>query len=167
MALYSFDGSMICYVNGVLFRVDTPLQYNGNLEASGDASKSSPIGKIFYMFIYCAQLNTWSSQVNCYKKNCLLMHPNKGHIGVISRGKAGESGRRRIGTVELFNMGYARQHFLPLPFSTLRRLALETISSPFPVPGNSVLNKGKKVHFCSAVMSRVHLPYPNSFSLGH
>ena len=52
----------------VPFPGDTPLQYNGNLQACGGASKSSLIGKIFYMFIYCAYSNTSSTQVNWYKK---------------------------------------------------------------------------------------------------
>ena len=62
-------------------------------------------------------------------------------------GEAGKLGHMRIGTVDFFNMGYARPHFLPLPFSSLRRLALETISSPFPVLGNSVLNEHRKIAF--------------------
>ena len=65
-----------------------------------------------------------------------------------------------------FKMGNALPHFLPLPFSSLCRLVLETIS-PFPLLGNSVLNKRKKLHFPSVIMSYVHLPYQNSFSIGH
>ena len=55
---------------------------------------------------------------------------------------------------------YGRQ--LPLPFSSLRWLALETIR--VPVLGNSVLNTRKKLHFefyyelCAFVKSKLIFP---------
>ena len=65
-------------------------------------------------------------------------------------------------------MGYARPDFLPLRFSSLCWLTLETISSPFLVLRNSVLNKRKKLYFLShVIMSRVHLSYKKSFLLEH
>ena len=54
--------------------------------------------------------------------------------------------------------------FVFIFFSSLRRLALATISSPLPVLGNSVLIKHNQLHFSSVVMSRVHLPYQTTFS---
>ena len=63
------------------------------------------------------------------------------------------------------HIGYVRPRFLLLPFSSLRRLALETISSPFPVLVNSVLNKRKKTTFSSVIISRGHLLFQNSFSI--
>ena len=86
---------------------------------------------------------------------------------IASRGKAGELGRRRIGTVEFLKYGLCPTKFLSLPFSSLRRLALETISSPFPVLGNSVPNKRRKTAFSGVMMSRVHLFYQKSFFLEH
>ena len=75
-------------------------------------------------------------------------------------------GRKRIGTVEFLDMGYARSHVLYLHFSSLRRLALETISSPFPALENSVLHKRKNCIFRFFV-GRVPLSYQNPFFLEH
>ena len=85
----------------------------------------------------------------------------------IYRGRAGELGSKRIETMEFLKYRLFPTTFFAFTFSSLRRLALETIRSPFTVLGNSVLNKRRKLHFWSVFMSRVHLPYQNSFSLGH
>ena len=81
------------------------------------------------------------------------------------RGKAGQLGRRRIGTVEFLKYGLCPTTFLPLTFSSLRRLALETIRSPFPVLGSCVLNKRRKLHFfecyyesCAFAISKLLFP---------
>ena len=71
----------------------------------------------------------------------------KNRFGILGKGKAGELGGRRMGTVEFLKYGLCPNTFFAFTFYSLRRLALETISSPFPVLGNSVLMKRNKCIF--------------------
>ena len=83
------------------------------------------------------------------------------------RGKAGELGRRRIGTVDLWKYGLCLTTFFAFTFFFLASARSGNNPLSFSCSGNSVLNRHRKTAFFSAIMSRVHLSDQNSFFLEH